>query len=323
MEAKVYPYPISQPTGEELMSGPITSGVVTRKEKEVQYVVRDIEKRLGTLKADETFQTYKVQMFTFALLFLLAGVILFLFGTSTTVLFEEQKFNPTAIAFGGLFCLPMIVWMKYMTCPPKPEHQRRKSLKQERRASKGPKVFEKLVKAAQKFAEPPPRRIKVSAIVRKVEYKISASTWKSFCEEIEHQTGLPIERQIVKFRDEELKIDLKLKLDEHFGLDTGDRLYVYNRGGFTTQNSPVRKQYEELASFNPDANDDVEAPAAGSWMESAFSAARNSFREKHRPNSKSKGGGAGGGRSSFQEKQRGSRSSFNQKRSGGNVSFSV
>lgn len=330
----VYPYDVAPPNEEDLMSGPISSGVVTRKQKETYYVVKDINKRLSALKAEETFETFKVKLFTIAFLFMLAGILLILVGTHTSVLFAEQPFDPVAVAFGGLFCVPIIVWMKFMFVPSQPEALKRKSIKMERRGSKGPKLYQQITEAARKYAEPPPRRIKVTAVVRKKEYPVVASTWKSFCEEIEHQTGLPIERQIVKFRDEELKIDLKLKLDEHYGLDTGDQLYIYNRGGFTTANSPIRKQYEDMTNPNVDENKDDDT-GGGNWMEAAMSAARNSFREKAKGKA---GGGAGSeqdrsrssgaGRNSYQQSpgsRQAPRSSINnhQQRKSGNVSFNV
>lgn len=278
-------------------------------------MVKDINKRLAALKAEEAFETYKVSYFTAALLFAMAGTLMILVGTSSTVLFAAEPYNPTLIAFGGLFCVPMLIWTKLMWWPSKPERMRRRLLRNERKSSKGPavKVFDKITESARKFAEPPPRRIKVVANVRKKDIPVVASTWKSFCEEIEHQTGLPIERQIVKFRDEELKIDLKLKMDEDYGLDTGDRLFIYNRGGFTTSNSPIRKQYEAMTTPAQVEKPEDDLARSNSWMENAMQTARNSFRDK------AKGQGQGKGN---RDSQRGEgRPSFQKK--GGTVSWNV
>eukprot|EP01039_Chlorochromonas_danica_P005015 gene5015-5507_t len=280
MAAKVHPYspPVTTPqTGHDLMSTPITTGVLSRREKETQYVVGDIERRLKVLEAETVFSTYKVALFSVTFLSLIAGILLILVGTHTTVIFQALPLEPGVIAVGGLFCLPIFYWVKVVFLPNRLEYNQRKSIKMERQSSKSRNLFDQITNAAKKFAEPPPRRIKVFAVIRKKEYPIVASTWKSFCEEVENKTSLAIERQLVKFRDEEVKVDFKLKLDEHYGMDSGDKIFVYNRGGFDTQNSPIRKQYQEIVAAQAMENRGNSVSQPTSWMESIVDFAKLSF----------------------------------------------
>ena len=63
---------------------------------------------------------------------------------------------------------------------------------------------------------------------------------------MEKATGLSVERQLIRFRDEDLEIpDLKVKLED-CGITDGDILYIYNRGGYFTKNSPLKLQSDEL-----------------------------------------------------------------------------
>ncbi|RYG94828.1 hypothetical protein EON65_56880 [archaeon] len=186
----IYPYPIPPPTGAELMSTPIQAGAVSRKDKEVYYVVRNINQRLNALHKDLTFNTYKVKVFTVCLVFAMIGILLILIGTATSVLFAEQKVDLVKIVFGALFCIPMLVWIKFMYAPDKNEKHRRLSLRAERGESKHKNLYDRIADQARKYAEPPPRRIKVIANLRKKDHAIIAGTWKEFCEELEHQSGV-------------------------------------------------------------------------------------------------------------------------------------
>ena len=50
---------------------------------------------------------------------------------------------------------------------------------------------------------------------------------RDFCETVHFHVGLKIERQLLRFKDEDLVIDLSKKIyDEAYGVDNGDRVYV-------------------------------------------------------------------------------------------------
>ena len=149
-------------------------------------------------------------------------------------------------------------------------------------------------------------------------------------------SGLPIERQLVRHKDEDLHIDLAMKMDEPpYNLNNGDRLYVYNRGGFFTTDTPIKRQLREIEernrlealaykraaapveeksnfqrmreSFRPKDDDDEDAPA------------KSGFGRQSMPNGGGKKSMSENNKSSFAESKAGERmSSF----SNGNNSFS-
>jgi hypothetical protein len=252
------------------------------------------------------------------------GAVLLLYGLRITLLFASYPgYDYIAIVFGGIFSIPVLVWLRYMFLPNHADRIRRKKISYERKERRKPSLFNEMVDHAKKATEPPPRKIRVFAHFRKKDFPIVASTMKDFCEALEHQTALPIERQLLRFQDEDLNIDLTKKLDLHYGLDNGSRVYVYNRGGYRTHDSPVKKQYEDLtADFNAKLNEATEQLKAKEqeqpWLDPNYGRLswKTSFREEKRANSPNKptsprGGGRratspGGG-----SKSGGSKISFN------------
>jgi hypothetical protein len=235
--------------GSELMSGPIKSGGMSRTEKEIDFVITSVRNRLDHLYRDQLFETHKLKLIMFAFTCSLIALILIFFGLRLTILFDtykSKKIDYIAVAFGGLFFFPMLYLLSYICFPNKVQYTERKKIKKERRERKRPTFFNQLVEDAEKATEPPPRLIKVIAKFRKKDYIVIGSTWKDFCEEFERMTGLPIERQLIRYEEEDLKIDLTKKLDKDYGLENNSRVFVYNKGGLFTKDAPLKKQYEEL-----------------------------------------------------------------------------
>ena len=117
------------PTGNELMSTPIVEGGVPRQQKEIEFVMNNIETRLSSLKNDEGFQTRKWYLFSVCVIFAMGGVTLVLFGLHKTFFFEKYKNKPInipALVFGGLFMCPTFYWFYYVFIPTKVEKMRRK-----------------------------------------------------------------------------------------------------------------------------------------------------------------------------------------------------
>jgi hypothetical protein len=186
--AKVHPYDL--PTGEQLMSTPIVSGGLTRREKEIEFLQTNIQNRLTSLEEDESFETYKVFLFMFGVLSACVGVTLILFGLHLTPIFEKfQDDNIPALVFGGIFLIPLFLWFVFMFLPGRKERFKRKRIHRARRERRKPTLFNDMVNDAKRAAEPPPRKIKTLAHVRKHDYPIVASTWKEFCEALENATG--------------------------------------------------------------------------------------------------------------------------------------
>lgn len=237
MSASVRPLP----TGHELMSGPITSGAMTRQEKEIWFVMDNIDKRLKSLKNDEGFQTYKWVLFSICVVSAMVGVTLILFGLHLTFFFERYKGNTVAVVFGGIFCSPSLYWFYYVFVPSKEEKRKRKRIYIDRRDRQKPTLFNQLVEEARKFTEPPPRRIRVIAHIRKHDYPIVASTMQELADAIYNQSGIAVERQLLRYNDADLEVHLEEKLDVYYGLDDNAKIFVYNKGGYFTAESPLKK----------------------------------------------------------------------------------
>ena len=237
------------PTGNQLMSAPIVKGgrVKDRYQKEREFVVKKIDKKLKVIGIEENFQLQKWILFVIGLAFALSGVVLILYGFHTTVFFEMyQQINIPAIVFGVLFTIPLFVWMVYLYFPDSEEKKNRRRIQIDQIERKKDTFFNKMVKDAEQHATPPDRVLEVTAHVRKKNYPIKCTSWWQFCNAVEKATGLSVERQLIRFRDEDLEIpDLKVKLED-CGITDGDVLYIYNRGGYFTKNSPLKLQSDEL-----------------------------------------------------------------------------
>lgn len=250
------------------MSGPITSGGQTRQEKEIDYVVESIESRLTSLKNDEYFQVRKAITFSVSVLLAMGGVTLVLFGLHKTFFFQNYRNQPTnipALVFGGLFMTPMLYWFYYVFIPSKREQRFRKKIAMDRRERNKPTLFNQLVEEARKATEPPPRRIRVLAHIRKHDYPVVASTMGELAEAIANQCGLAVERQLLRYNEEDLVIELDKKLDEHYGMENNARVYVYNKGGFFTSDSPLKnaRPQRDLMRMNEDLEQGPGSPVAG------------------------------------------------------------
>lgn len=288
------------PTGNELMSGPITSGATTRQEKEIAFVMENIENRIQSLQNDEMFQTYKWLLFSISVFSAMVGVTLILFGLHMTYFFERYKGNTVAIVFGGIFCSPPLYWFYYLFVPSRQEKRRRRRIYIDRVDRRKPTLFNQLVEEARRFTEPPPRRIRVLAHIRKHDYPIVASTMQELTEAIAKQCGISVERQLLRYNDNDLEIHLKEKLDVYYGLDDNARIFVYNKGGYFTASSPLKQARPpmDMLRMNEVMEEGGLRPNSGRASMTASGG----------------GGGGGGGRPSMSQKN--DRVSFNSSATG-------
>jgi hypothetical protein len=275
MSAQVHPAGSKPlPTGMELMSGPITSGGLTRQQKEIEFVFNNIETRIQSLAADEGFQTYKALLFSTCVFSAMIGVTLILYGFHTTFFFERYDGNIPAIVFGAMFCCPIFYWVYYLFLPDKEQKRQRRKLAAERIDRRKPTLFNQLVEEARLATEPPPRKVRILAHIRKHDYPVLATTMEELNDFITGQCGLAVERQLLRYNDVDLEIIPHEKLDVYYGLDDNARVYVYNKGGFFTNNSPLKKVRVDYMKMNEEFSvsnmDD---------MDSLGSASRKSFNQ--------------------------------------------
>jgi hypothetical protein len=320
------PVPGRLPTGNELMSGPITSGGPTRQEKEIEFVMNNIDTRLTSLKNDEYFQTRKAITFSICAALAMGGVTLVLYGLHKTFFFEKYKNQPTnipALVFGGMFMCPMFYWFYYVFLPNKAETRFRKKVAMDRRDRRKPTLFNQLVEEARKATEPPPRRIRVLAHIRKHDYPIVASTMGELTEAIANQCGLAVERQLLRYNDVDLEIHLDKKLDVYYGLDDNSRVFVYNKGGFLTNDTPFKRARPDKIHINDDMETGQARPERGGGSRPSYSAGggRPSFSQGGRT---SVGGSTSGLKSAMSDtagRESVSRESIGIEKKKGNISW--
>lgn len=233
----------SLPTGAELMSTPIIeqsspSGkkdkVLTRFEKEKAFIFHNVEKRLGMLVSDRSFQLSKSLWFWFGLLSAVVGIVLILKGFQATPLFQAYNFEIIEIAIGGVFCLPFIGWFLYIyALPIVPSVRRRRAeLHLQRKERKNPGLFNDMVRKAEEDSRPPVKKIRIYLLFRKKEFNVVAHTVQEMCEQIEYRTNLRPSQQLFKFKGEELFLPLDKILEDDLHIREGTRFDLYNRGGY-------------------------------------------------------------------------------------------
>ena len=144
---------------------------------------------------------------------------------------------------------------------------------------------------------------------------------EELCDAITNQCGLAVERQLLRHNDVDLEIHLDKKLDVYYGLDDNARIYVYNKGGFFTNDSPLKKaRTVDMMSMN----ETMETGETGNSGRFSFSGRQSFNNSNGNSNNKSKSKtsfsglksamadsdgrdsiGGGGGRESFGEKKKG------------------
>ena len=282
----------------------VTGKEASRFEQEIDYVMGNIETRLFSLKLDEIFQKNKVIFIMLTMGTTLIGFVLFLYGTNMSVIFQgtKQSIDYVAIAFAGVFWMPVFCFLSYMIFPyRKEERKRRRRLAWDRKDRRKSNLFNQLVDEARGATEPPPYKTRVVAHFRKKEYPIVAARWKDFCEIFQHHTTLPPERQLIRYEGVDFDIDLTKSLhDPPYNVKQNGHLWIYNRGGYFTQDTFVKRQYEELISYKPPPspyekppNFDIEPPLNLKTLLGDVSS-KYSFRGSSRD-----GGNKGGGRDSI------------------------
>lgn len=220
---------------------------LTKMEEEIAWVMENIEGRMRALRTDEVFELHKWLLFSLATLSGLVGATFILRGLAITPLFDRYHFQIGFLVASAPWFIPVCIWFKYLWFPPSEEKKKRHRMRWDRRDRRKKNFFNDLVEDARKANEDPPRKIRILAHIRKHDIPIVCTTWRQFCEILENNAGIPIERQLIRYKDDDLNIDLRKNLyDPEYGLTDNNRLHIYCKGGYFTQQSPIRKQYEQI-----------------------------------------------------------------------------
>ncbi len=204
----------------------------SKMDEEINWVMDSIAGRISALKTDEIYEKHKWMLFSMATLSAIVGSTFLMRGLALTPLFDRLHFNIVWISFSGPFYIPYMIWFKFLFFPESEESKKRHRMRWDRQSRRKKNFFNDLVEDARKANADPPRKIRVLAHIRKI---------------LENNAGIPIERQLIRYREDNLVIDLRKNLfDREYGLIDGCRLHVYCKGGFTTQDSPIRKQWDQI-----------------------------------------------------------------------------
>jgi len=218
----------------EAKPGKKDTGGMTRFEKEKQFIIHHVNKRMGELNFENYFYLAKSVCFWVGFLFMLLGVVLIMKGNSLTPIFAADPFDLATIITGGCFCLPMLVWFMYVFCLPiiPSVGRKRKLMREMRKERKNPSLFNQMVESAQEDSKPPVKMIRISLLFRKHVFSVSCHTVQEMCDAIEYRTGLRPGQQLFKYKNEEVTLPYEMILEDDLGIRDGTMFDLYNRGGF-------------------------------------------------------------------------------------------
>ena len=211
------------PTGLELMSRPIVDPGLSRKDREILFVIENVQSRLDELVPDSRFQMVKGVLFVYSLIcvFLysliqpsgtwfvigvlsaVVGMVIIFAGLGYTHVFERNKFNLGVVIFGGAFGLPLFTWFIYVFVSPllcRRIADARRIIHTKRKERKKPTLFNDMVQAAQDFTKPPIKYIRIVVLFKKKEYFFNVSTLEDLQQKFYEETGLAPHRQLIKYK---------------------------------------------------------------------------------------------------------------------------
>jgi hypothetical protein len=222
---------------------------MSRAEKEMVFIVKNIADRLGHLNPEARYEITKGLCGIFTFLSLVLGTALVLKGFALTVIFASDDPDINFVIAGAAFAAPCVVWFTYIfilpciPCGPcRRMHEQRTSILEQRSDRKKPSLFNEMVASANEHSQPPIIRTPLYAMFRKKEYKVVCHTMEEFQEIFYFRTGVPPERQLLKLREpdgsaevfefkpEEFVLDL-----EHRGVRKNTMFWIYTKGGYENE----------------------------------------------------------------------------------------
>lgn len=179
---------------------------------------------------------YKFWALLAAILCGIIGSFFVIYGLSLTILFNGHPKNYIMAGFGGSLYIPSLYATYLFCCPSKAERERRNRIAEQDKIRKKKSLYDDMMRAAadQRKDENPPSLIRVVGVLRNSrgfpwkEVPCLASTLQNFCEHMEEAVKIPVNRQVVVYKEKELH-DLTLHLEHDYKLRRNDKLHVFNR----------------------------------------------------------------------------------------------
>jgi hypothetical protein len=234
---------------------------LTRAEKEMIFIVKNIADRLTHLHPEARYEITKGICGTCSFLGLVLGGVFVLKGTATTVIFASDDFNMDFVIAGAVMATPCVIWfiyifiMPYFPCGPcRRIRERRTGILEQRHERNQPSMFNNMVASANEHSKPPIIRTPLFAMFRKKEYKIVCHTMEEFQEIFYFKTGVPPDRQLLKLREPDDSSNVFEFKPEEFILDLDARgvrkntmFWIYTKGGFENDVSAGPQHRMEVA----------------------------------------------------------------------------
>lgn len=219
---------------------------MSRAEKEMVFIVKNIADRLGHLAPEAKYEITKGLCAIATFLSLVLGTVLVLKGFSLTVIFASDDPDINFVIAGAAFGAPCVVWfiyifiIPYFPCGPcRRLRTQRNFILEQRSERKKPSLFNEMVADANEHSKPPIIRTTLYAMFRKKEYKIVCHTMEEFQEIFYFKTGVPPDRQLLKLREPDGSSEVFHFKPEDFILDLDSRgvrkntmFWIYTKGGY-------------------------------------------------------------------------------------------
>lgn len=219
---------------------------MSRAEKEMVFIVKNIADRLGNLAPEAKYEITKGICGIFTFLSLVLGTVLVLKGFSLTVIFASDDPDMNFVIAGAAFAAPCVVWftyifiLPYIPCGPcRRIREKRRFILEQRGERKKPSLFNEMVADANEHSKPPIIRTPLFATFRKKEYKVVCHTMEEFQEIFYFKTGVPPDRQLIKLREPDGSSEVFEFKPEEFILDLDNRgvrkntmFWIYTKGGY-------------------------------------------------------------------------------------------
>lgn len=222
----------------------------TAREREI--LIERAEEKISEAKESAGWSYHKYFAFVAAFFGSIIGTFMILFGLAKTVLFETFNQNYALAGCGGIFFTPWLYFIYLMFCAGRNERLRRKRINDQQRTRKKPSLFNNLLDEAenQRKNDTKPNLIQLIAVIRggngqpQQKYSYAVTTLRTFCEFVEHDTGLPIHRQKILYKGHEL-IEYDMHMAEDYQLPRNSELHIFNRGKYMTDLMERNKLFEK------------------------------------------------------------------------------
>jgi len=252
---------------------------MSRAEKERQFIMSNVSRRLEQLNFENYFYLAKSVTFSIGLLFAVAGIILIMRGLQLTPLFAAYPFNMELIIVGGAFMIPMLGWFGYVFLLPycsRTVGEKRKKMREQRAERKNPSLFNDMVKRAEEDSKPKPKKIRIILGWRKHEFVVDAHTVQEMCDQIEYKIGLRPGQQLFKYKNEEVNLPMDKVLEDDLGYKTNTKFDLYNRGGFVwdVKSSPEHRLAQVREGNTDEDNESVLTRSIAKFRRDPYAALR-------------------------------------------------